>query len=393
MLKDKNIVLGVTGGIAAYKACDLVSRLKKQGALVRVVLTANGAKFVPPLTFETLSSNPVVTDTFEPRKSLEHISLAKWADAFVIAPASANCLAKLANGIADDLLSTTALAMTAPLLIAPAMNANMWRHPATQANFRLLLERGAKTVGPMSGHLACGDDDVGRMAEPEQIVEALDALLNPRRDFEGRHMLVTAGPTVERIDPVRYITNRSSGKMGYAIAEAARDRGAEVVLVSGPVNLVAPEGVEVVKIESSAELCAAVLARGDWADVVIQAAAPADYTPVNVSETKIKKTGAGMMLELKNTTDIAKTLGERKHPGQVLVAFAAETDRVLENAKGKLEKKNADLIIANDVTRPGAGFGVDTNAVTLITRQDEKALPVMSKRDVADAILDKVAAL
>ena len=393
MLKDKNIVLGVTGGIAAYKACDLVSRLKKQGALVRVVLTANGAKFVPPLTFETLSSNPVVTDTFEPRKSLEHISLAKWADAFVIAPASANCLAKLANGIADDLLSTTALAMTAPLLIAPAMNANMWRHPATQANFRLLLERGAKTVGPMSGHLACGDDDVGRMAEPEQIVEALDALLNPRRDFEGRHVLVTAGPTVERIDPVRYITNRSSGKMGYAIAEAARDRGAEVVLVSGPVNLAAPEGVEVVKIESSAELCAAVLARGDWADVVIQAAAPADYTPVNVSETKIKKTGAGMMLELKNTTDIAKTLGERKHPGQVLVAFAAETDRVLENAKGKLEKKNADLIVANDVTRPGAGFGVDTNAVTLITRQDENALPVMSKRDVADAILDKVAAL
>ena len=393
MLKDKNIVLGVTGGIAAYKACDLVSRLKKQGALVRVVLTANGAKFVPPLTFETLSSNPVVTDTFEPRKSLEHISLAKWADAFVIAPASANCLAKLANGIADDLLSTTALAMTAPLLIAPAMNANMWRHPATQANFRLLLERGAKTVGPMSGHLACGDDDVGRMAEPEQIVEALDALLNPRRDFEDRHVLVTAGPTVERIDPVRYITNRSSGKMGYAIAEAARDRGAEVVLVSGPVNLAAPEGVEVVKIESSAELCAAVLDRGDWADVVIQAAAPADYTPVNVSETKIKKTGVGMMLELKNTTDIAKTLGERKHPGQVLVAFAAETDRVLENAKGKLEKKNADLIVANDVTRPGAGFGVDTNAVTLITRQDEKALPVMSKRDVADAILDKVAAL
>lgn len=393
MLKDKNIVLGVTGGIAAYKACDLVSRLKKQGALVRVVLTANGAKFVPPLTFETLSSNPVVTDTFEPRKSLEHISLAKWADAFVIAPASANCLAKLANGIADDLLSTTALAMTAPLLIAPAMNANMWRHPATQANFRLLLERGAKTVGPMSGHLACGDDDVGRMAEPEQIVEALDALLNPRRDFEGRHVLVTAGPTVERIDPVRYITNRSSGKMGYAIAEAARDRGAEVVLVSGPVNLAAPEGVEVVKIESSAELCAAVLARGDWADVVIQAAAPADYTPVNVSETKIKKTGVGMMLELKNTTDIAKTLGERKHPGQVLVAFAAETDQVLENAKGKLEKKNADLIVANDVTRPGAGFGVDTNAVTLITRQDENALPVMSKRDVADAILDKVAAL
>ena len=393
MLKEKNIVLGVTGGIAAYKACDLVSRLKKQGACVRVVLTANACKFVPPLTFETLSSNPVVTDTFEPRKSLEHISLAKWADAFVIAPASANCLAKLANGIADDLLSTTALAMTAPLLIAPAMNANMWRHPATRANFKTLLERGAQAVGPMSGHLACGDDDVGRMAEPAQIVEALDKLLNPRRDFEGKHVLVTAGPTVERIDPVRYITNRSSGKMGYAIAEAARDRGAEVTLVSGPVNLAAPTGMEVVKIESSADLCEAVLSRGDWADVVIQAAAPADYTPANVAQSKIKKTGAGMTLELKNTTDIAKALGERKRPGQVLVAFAAETDRVLENAKGKLEKKNADLIVANDVTRPGAGFGVDTNAVTLITREDEKPLPVMSKRDVADAILDRVAAL
>ncbi|MBR2798789.1 MAG: bifunctional phosphopantothenoylcysteine decarboxylase/phosphopantothenate--cysteine ligase CoaBC [Clostridia bacterium] len=390
MLRDKNIVLGVTGGIAAYKACDLVSRLKKQGARVRVVLTANAVKFVPPLTFETLSGNPVVTDTFEPRKSLEHISLAKWADAFVIAPASANCLAKLAVGIADDLLSTTALAMTAPLLIAPAMNANMWRHPATQANFQTLLDRGAKAVGPMSGHLACGDDDVGRMAEPAQIVEALDALLNPRLDYAGRHVLVTAGPTVERIDPVRYITNRSSGKMGYAIAEAARDRGAEVVLVSGPVNLVAPTGMEVVKVESSAELCAAVLSRGDWADVVIQAAAPADFTPVSVADSKIKKTGQGMVLELKNTTDIARTLGERKHPGQVLVAFAAETDRVLENARGKLEKKNADLIVANDVTRADAGFGVDTNAVTLITRVDQQALPVMAKRAVADAILDRV---
>ena len=390
MLKDKHIVLGVTGGIAAYKACDLVSRLKKQGAQVRVVLTANAAKFVPPLTFETLSGNPVVTDTFEPRKSLEHISLAKWADVYVIGPAAANCLATLAGGIADDLLSTTALAMTAPLLIAPAMNANMWRHPATQANFKTLVDRGAKSVGPMSGHLACGDDDVGRMAEPEQIVAALDALLNPRRDYEGRRVLVTAGPTVERIDPVRYITNRSTGKMGYAIAEAARDRGAEVVLVSGPVNLAAPSGMTVAKIESSAELCAAVLARGDWADVVIQAAAPADFAPAQVADSKIKKTGEGMVLTLKNTTDIARTLGERKRQGQVLVAFAAETDRVLENAKGKLAKKNADLIVANDVTREGAGFGVDTNVVTLISRQDEQALPVMSKRAVADAILDRV---
>ena len=393
MLNDRHIVLGVTGGIAAYKACDLVSRLKKQGAQVRVVLTANAAKFVPPLTFETLSGNPAVMDTFEPRKSLEHIALAKWADAFVIAPASANCLGKLANGIADDLLSTTALAMTAPLLLVPAMNANMWRHPATQANFKTLLDRGATAVGPMSGHLACGDDDVGRMAEPAEIVEALDALLNPRRDFAGRRVLVTAGSTVERIDPVRFITNRSSGKMGYAIAEAARDRGADVVLVSGPVNLAAPGGVEVVKIESSADLCDAVLARGEWADVVVQAAAPADFTPVNVAERKIKKTGGGMTLALKNTTDIARELGARKRPGQILVAFAAETDDVLANAKGKLAKKNADLIVANDVTRADAGFGVDTNAVTLITREDQQSLPVMSKRAVADAILDRVSAL
>lgn len=393
MLKDRRIVLGVTGGIAAYKACDLVSRLKKQGAEVRVVLTENASKFVPPLTFETLSGNPAVTDCFEPRRELEHIALAKWADAFVVAPATANCLAKLSNGIADDLLSTTALAMTAPALIAPAMNANMWRHPATQSNLRTLLERGVGTVGPATGHLACGDDDIGRMAEPEEIVAALDALLNPRRDYEGRRVLVTAGPTVERIDPVRYITNRSSGKMGYAIAEAARDRGAEVVLVSGPVALSAPRGVEVVRVESSADLCAAVLARGEWADVVIQAAAPADFTPETVSDGKIKKTGEGMTLRLVNTTDIARELGRRKREGQILVAFAAETDDVLDNAKGKLSRKNADLVVANDVRRADAGFGVDTNAVTLITRVDQRELPVMPKRDVADAILDRVSEL
>ena len=393
MLKDRHIVLGVTGGIAVYKACDLVSRLVKQGARVRVVLTAHAAHFVPPLTFETLSGSPAYVDTFAPRAEMEHIALAKWADAFVVAPATANCLAKLAGGIADDLLSTTALAMTAPLLIAPAMNANMWRHPATQANLETLRSRGARTVGPGVGSLACGDDDVGRMAEPAEIVEALDALLNAKRDFEGVRVLVTAGPTVERIDPVRYITNRSTGKMGYALAEAARDRGAEVVLVSGPVNLTAPAGVERVSVESSADLCAAVLARGDWADVVIQAAAPADFTPERVAGSKIKKTGEGMTLRLKNTTDIAAELGRRKHAGQLLVAFAAETDDVLGNAGAKLEKKNADLIVANDVSRSDAGFGVDTNIVTLITRSDRQSLPLMSKRDVADGILDRVAAL
>ena len=393
MLKDVRVVLGVTGGIAAYKACDLVSRLVKDGAKVRVVLTANAARFVPPLSFEALSGNPAYVDTFAPRAEMEHIALAKWADAFVIAPASANCLAKLAAGIADDLLSTTALAMTAPLLIAPAMNANMWRHPATQANLRTLLARGARTVGPDSGRLACGDDDVGRMSQPEWIVEALAALLRPRRDFEGRRVLVTAGPTIERIDPVRYITNRSSGKMGYAIAEAARDRGAEVTLVSGPVRLDPPAGVALVSVESSAQLCEAVLGRGDWADVVIQAAAPADFRPVRMAEQKIKKTGEGMTLALENTTDIAAELGRRKRPGQVLVAFAAETSDMVQNAQGKLLRKNADLIVANDVSRADAGFATDDNAVTLITAHDARELPLMSKRDVADGILDRVAEL
>ena len=390
MLKDRRIVLGVTGGIAAYKACELVSRLKKRGAQVRVVLTEHACQFVPPLTFETLSGNAASVDTFAPRRELEHIALAKWAELFVIAPATANCLAKLANGIADDLLSTTALAMTCPVLIAPAMNANMYRHPATQANLEVLKDRGARFVGPGTGHLACGDDDVGRMSEPEEIVEAVEAILNPRQDFDGVRVLVTAGPTVERIDPVRYITNRSSGKMGYAIAGAARARGAQVCLVSGPVNLEKPEGVEVVGIESSAQLCDAVLSRGDWADVVIQAAAPADFRPVKMADRKIKKTGAGMTLELENTTDIAAELGRRKHPGQVLVAFAAETNDVLENARGKLKRKNADLVVANDVSRQDAGFGVDTNAVTLITADDARELPLMSKREVAHGILDRV---
>ena len=390
MLKDRRIVLGVTGGIAAYKACELVSGLKKRGAQVRVVLTENAAKFVPPLSFEALSGNPAHVDTFAPRDGMEHIALAKWAELFVIAPATANCLAKLACGIGDDLLSTTALAMTCPLLIAPAMNANMYRHPATRANLATLRSRGAHVVGPDSGRLACGDDDIGRMSQPEAILEAIGAILDPRRDMEGLRVLVTAGPTVERIDPVRYITNRSTGKMGYAIAEAARDRGAEVALVSGPVALEKPAGVDVISIESSAQLCDAVLERGPWADVVIQAAAPADFRPVTVAEHKIKKTGAGMTLELENTTDIAAALGRDKRPGQTLVAFAAETHDLLENARGKLDRKNADLVAANDVSRRDAGFGTDTNAVTLITRKDVKALPLMTKRDAADAILDAV---
>lgn len=399
MLAEKRIVLGVSGGIAAYKACDLVSRLKKRGAQVRVVLTKHACEFVPPLTFETLSGNPAYTDAFDRKFEIEHVALAKWADAMVVAPATANALAKMAAGIADDLLTTTLLAVTAPVVAAPAMNAAMWRHPATQANAALLRSRGVRFVGPASGHLACGDDDVGRMSEPEAIVEALDALFleggrsGAARDLSGRRILVTAGPTVERIDPVRFITNRSTGKMGYAIAAAAARRGAEVVLVSGPVSLPCPDGVERVSVESSRELCDAVLGRAGECDAVIQAAAPADFTPAAFSETKIKKTGEGMALELRPTTDIAAALGARKRPGQVLVAFAAETNDLIDNARGKLARKNADLVVANDVTRPGAGFGADTNIVSLVTRDSARELPVMPKSEVADAILDAVAAL
>ncbi len=393
MLKDKRIVLGVSGGIAAYKACDLVSRLKKRGAQVRVVLSKHACEFVPPLTFETLSGNPAYTDAFDRKFEIEHIALAKWADAMVIAPATANIMAKMACGIADDLLSTAILAMTCPVLVAPAMNTAMWKNPATQANVKTLGERGIHFVGPESGVLACGDTDVGRMSEPEKIVEAIEELFNVRDDLSGRHVLVTAGPTVERIDPVRFITNRSTGKMGYAIAEAAAKRGAKVTLVSGPVNLAAPKNVELVKVESSAQLCEAVLHHAQTADAVIQAAAPADFTPETVADKKIKKTGEDMVIRLKSTTDIAATLGKQKRPGQVLVAFAAETNDVEDNARGKLIRKNADLIVANDVTRPGAGFGVDTNIVTLITREDIQHLPQMSKSDVADAILDRVSAL
>ena len=390
MLTGRRVVVGVTGGIAAYKACELVSRLKKRGAEVRVVLAEHACQFVAPLSFETLSGNPAYTDSFDRKYEIGHVSLAKWADLFIVAPATANCMAKMACGIADDLLSTTFLAMTAPVLLAPAMNCAMWRNAATQANLRTLLERGVRTVGPESGHLACGDADVGRMSEPETIVEAAEAILNPRQDLEGLCVLVTAGPTVERIDPVRYITNRSTGKMGYAIAEAAARRGARVTLVSGPTALDAPEGVELVPIESSAQLCEAVLGRGAAADVVIQAAAPADFRPKHVAGEKIKKTGEGMILEMESTTDIAAELGRRKRPGQILVAFAAETNDVLENARGKLARKNADLIVANDVSRSDAGFGVDTNIVTLISRTDVRPLEKMTKRAAADAILSRV---
>ena len=390
MLSGKKIVVGVTGGIAAYKACDLVSRLKKQGAEIRVVLTAHACQFVPPLTFETLSGNQAYADTFDRKYEIGHVSLAKWADLMVVAPATANCMGKLASGIADDLLSTTMIAMRNPILMAPAMNTGMWKNPALQENLATLKRRGVMFVGPESGFLACGDEDIGRMSEPQAIVEAVLAYFNAKNDLAGKTVVVTAGPTVERIDPVRFITNRSTGKMGYAIAEAAYQRGAEVILISGPVNLDAPAGVNRISIESSAQLCEKVLEYGVKADIVIQAAAPADFRPKFVADRKIKKTGEGMTIELESTTDIAGELGKLKHEGQILVAFAAETNDHVENARKKLVKKNADIVVLNDVSRSDAGFGVDTNIITLITAEDTRSLDKMSKKDAAHAIIDRV---
>ena len=377
-LQGKNIVLGVTGGIAAYKACELTSRLRKAGAQVYVIMTKHACEFVAPLTFETLSNHPAVTDTFARPETweVEHIALAKRADVFVIAPATANILAKIAHGIADDMLSTTVLATKAPVLVAPAMNTGMWENTATRENVKLLKERGIHFIGPEGGFLACGDTGAGRMSEPKDIFEAIENILCPKRDMEGLRVLVTAGPTQEKIDPVRYITNRSSGKMGYAIAEAAARRGAKVTLVTGPVNLSVPEGMEAVHILSTQDLFDTMTARCPEMDIVIQAAAPADFTPAVVADQKIKKHGDGdLTLTLRQTPDVAAQVGKLKKPGQVLVGFAAETNDVLENAQGKLKKKNLDMIVANDVTKPGAGFDVDTNIVTFVTHNGKETLP------------------
>ena len=396
MLNGKHVVLGVTGGIAAYKACEVVSRLRKLHAEVDVIMTENATRLVQPLTFETLSSRPVCVDTFSRIESwdVKHISLAQKADIMVVAPATANIMAKLAHGIADDMLSTTLLATKAPILLAPAMNTGMWTAEATQQNLQTLLSRGVKTVGPGSGFLACGDTGSGRMSEPVDIVEAIQSMLCPKRDLEGLKVLVTAGPTVERIDPVRYLTNDSSGKMGYAIAEAAQQRGAEVTLVSGPVHVPVPFGVKMIPVTSTISLYECMMNHCAQQDIIIQAAAPADYRVEHVADQKIKKqSGEPFTLTLVENPDIAKAVGQRKQPGQVLVGFAAETQNVMVNAQSKLEKKNLDLIVANDVTVEGAGFGVDTNIVTLITRNGSTPLPKMSKREVADRILDQALSL
>ena len=394
--KKPCVVLGVTGGIAAYKACELLRLLQKQGVDVYVVMTKHACQFVAPLTFETLSGHPVAVDTFERPATweVEHIALAKRADLFLIAPATANIIGKMANGIADDMLSTTVMATKAPVMLAPAMNTGMWENPATQENVERLQRRGVHVVTPATGHLACGDSGAGKLEDVAVIAERALAVLNQKRDLEGLSVLVTAGPTREAIDPVRYISNRSSGRMGYAIARAAARRGAKVTLLTGPVAIQPPQGVTVVPFTTTQDLLDAALAHAPAQDIIIQSAAPADYRAKEIASQKIKKQGgADMVIELTENPDVAATIGRNKRADQTFVGFAAETNDVLEHAQGKLMKKNLDLIVANDVTAPGAGFDVETNIVTLITRDEMRALPLMRKDDVADHILDAALSL
>lgn len=395
--QKKCVVLGVTGGIAAYKACELLRLLQKQGMDVYVVMTKNACRFVAPLTFETLSGHPVAVDTFERPATweVEHVALAKRADLFLIAPATANIIAKMACGIADDMLSTTVLATRAPVMIAPAMNTGMWDNPATQANIETLARRGVHVVAPANGHLACGDSGAGKLEDVSVIAaRAVDVLLGREKDLAGLRVMVTAGPTREALDPVRYISNRSSGKMGYAIARAAAARGAQVTLLTGPVSLDVPQGVTAVRFTTTQELLDCALAHVDAQDILIQAAAPADYRAAEIAPQKIKKQrGEDFVLRMVENPDVAATLGQRKRENQVFVGFAAETNDVLEHAQGKLLKKNLDMIVANDVTKPGAGFDVDTNIVTLITRGETVSLPMMTKDEVADHILTRAAGL
>ncbi len=388
----KCVVLGITGSIAAYKAVEITSRLKKNGVDVRIILTKAGAKFITPLTLETLSANPVVSDMFlrDTPWEVEHISLAKRADVFLVAPATANFIGKYASGIADDMLTTTVMAARCPVLIAPAMNENMYVSDANKSNMELLKRRGCIFIEPGEGLLACGDVGKGRLADPAQIVDIVMRVLYPKRDLAGLRILITAGPTREAIDPVRYITNHSSGKMGFSIAQAAASRGADVTLISGPVAIKTPDGVRRVDIISSSELYDAVDSHYDNCDILIMAAAPADFTPSTKAIHKIKKRDLeSMSLELRSTKDILASMGSKKG-NRVLVGFAAETENLLENATLKLQKKNLDMIVANDITAPGAGFQSDTNSVTLILRNGTvKGSGLLSKLEIADWLLDE----
>jgi phosphopantothenoylcysteine decarboxylase / phosphopantothenate---cysteine ligase len=389
------IALGVSGGIAAYKAAEIVRLLQDRGLRVQVVMTRAAQEFVRPLTFAALSGEKVITGLFESGgeqpnvdSAVEHIAVAQGIDALLVAPATADLLAKFAHGLADDFLTTLYLATTVPIIVAPAMNVNMWEHPATQANLEILRRRGVTIVDPDSGYLACGMTGAGRLAANEAIVKAVLRTLNIGQDLANETVLITAGPTREPIDPVRYLTNRSSGKMGYALAEAAVRRGAKVILVSGPVALQPPAGVEILKVETAAEMHDAVMSRCGEATVVIKAAAVADYRPKRVAEQKMKR-HAEFALELVPTADIAAELSDRKE-GQLVIGFAAETENVLENARQKLLAKGLDAIVANDVSQPGVGFDSDRNAVTIITPTDVTDVSAATKWDVAQKILDTV---
>lgn len=391
MLKGRTILLGVTGGIAAYKAAALASALVKQRAAVEVVMTENATQFVTPLTFEQLTGRRTMVDTFDRNFShqVEHISLAERTDLVIIAPATANVCAKLAHGLADDMLTTTVLACRCPKLIAPAMNTNMYENPVTQDNLELLRRYGWDVIEPASGRLACGAVGKGKMPEPEDLLQHILRYLAMPHDLEGKHVLVTAGPTQEALDPVRYLTNHSTGKMGYAIARMAMLRGAEVTLVTGPTAIAPPPFVKVIHITSAQDMFEAVAQNASGADFIFKAAAVADYTPADYQDNKMKKKEGDMSIPLKRTQDILKYLGNNRIPGQIICGFSMETENMLDNSREKLRKKNVDMICANNLKVAGAGFGVDTNVITIITSDKMIELPLQSKDAAANAILDQ----
>ena len=392
-MQTKNILLCVSGGIAVYKAVALVSKLTQAGFDVKVIMTASAQKFVNPLSFQVMSKNDVFVDTFDEKDSkvIAHIDLADWADLVLVAPATANVIGKMANGLADDVVTTTLLAATAPVWIAPAMNVHMYDHPAVKRNIMQLHADGYRFIEPSEGYLACGYVGKGRLEEPEKITELVKAHFQPaHQPLKGKKVVVSAGPTRERVDPVRFLTNFSTGKMGYAMAEAARDLGAEVTLVSGPTNLAKPTGMAVVDVESAQDMCDAIMAEYDSADIVIKTAAVADYRPKNVHGRKMKKQPGEAVLELERTTDILATLGaNKKH--QLLIGFAAETNDVESYGTQKLQRKNADYIVANDVTQEGAGFGTDTNSVILLGRDFKETFTQLPKKELARRLLETIA--
>lgn len=392
MLKGKNVVLAVTGSIAAYKIAGLASMLKKLNANITVLMTENATNFINPITFETLTENKCLIDTFDRnfQYNVEHVSLAKMADVVMVAPASANVIGKLANGIADDMLTTTVMACKCKKIIAPAMNTNMYENPIVQDNIEKLRRFGMEIITPATGYLACGDTGVGKMPSEEVLLSYILREIQCKKDMKGKKVLVTAGATREKIDPVRYITNHSTGRMGYAVARAAMLRGAEVTLVTGKTNLVPPDFVRTIEIESAQDMYNAVMSNAASADIIVKAAAVADYRPKNSADNKIKKKTGELNIELERTTDILKTLGENRRENQFICGFSMETENMLENSRSKLDKKNIDMIVANNLKTEGAGFGTDTNIVTFITREETVEKPIMTKDKVADEILSYI---